>query len=106
MQRAWRRRVQRAEAAAEARAAIIARDSAVACRLAALEAEKAAIEDRTARNIATARAFRRLEAELREQGIRIANGVGTGGRQRKRLHERRRAERMAEDLLRRELEDW
>ena len=106
LQRAWHRRVQRAEAAAEARAAIIARDRAAACRPATLEAEKAAMEDRTARNIATARAFRRLEAELREQGIRIANGVGTGGRQRKRLHERRRAERMAEDLLRRELGDW
>ena len=103
LQRAWHRRVQRAEAAAEARAAIVDGDRAVACRLATLEAEKAAMEGRTTHNIATARAFRRLEAELHEQGIRIASGVGTGGRQRKRLHERRRAERRAEGLLVKEL---
>ena len=106
LQRAWRRRVRREEAATEASAAIIASDGEVARRLAVLEAEKVAMEDRTARNIATARAFRQLEAELRDQGIRIARGVGTGGRQRKRLHERRRAERTVEGLLMRELAIW
>ena len=106
LQRAWRRRVRREEAATEASAAIIASDGEVARRLTVLEAEKVAMEDRTARNIATARAFRQLEAELRDQGIRIARGVGTGGRQRKRRHERRRAERVTEGLLMRELAIW
>ena len=32
-----------------------------------------------ANSIATARAFRRLEAELCEQGISLTSGVGTGG---------------------------
>ena len=91
------------EALVEARATVIASAGEVARRLAALEAERAAMEDRTAHNIATARAFRRMEAELHQQGIRIASGVGTGGRQRKRLHERRRAERRAEGLLVKEL---
>tara|TARA_B110000008_G_scaffold239768_1_gene246660 strand:+ start:464 stop:760 length:297 start_codon:yes stop_codon:yes gene_type:complete len=98
--------VRREEAATEASAAIIASDGEVARRLTVLEAEKVAMEDRTARNIATARAFRQLEAELRDQGIRIARGVGTGGRQRKRRHERRRAERVTEGLLMRELAIW
>ena len=107
LQRAWRRRLRQEEAALEAsRAAVLASDKEVAHRLAVLEAEKAAMEDHAARNIATVRAFRKLEAKLREQGVRIAHGVGTGGRQRRRLRERQRAECIAEDLLKRELAIW
>ena len=106
LQRAWCNRVRREEAAAEARARECASDGEVASRLTVLEAEKAAMENRLANSVATARAFRRLEAELREQGIRLASGVGTGGRQRKRRHERRRAERMATSLSQRQLSMW
>ena len=106
LQRAWCNRVRREEAAAEARARECASDGEVASRLAVLEAEKAAMENRLANSVATARAFRRLEAELREQGIRLASGVGTGGRQRKRMHERRRAEHMVTSLLQRQLSMW
>ena len=54
------------------------------------------------RNIATVSAFRRLEAELRAQGIRFASGVATGGRQRKRAQERKRVERWVEGLWQRQ----
>ena len=63
-----------------------------------MEAERAAMEDRVARNLATVRNFRHLEADLREQGIRMKTGVGSGGRQRKLLRRQKQLEQVAERL--------
>ena len=62
------------------------------------EVHGAALAAVVERNVATARAFRQLEADLRIQGIRVASGAGTGGRQRALAREQRRRERIVDRL--------
>ena len=74
--------------------AILIRKSA-AGRIAIIRA--AAVQQR----VATVRAFRQLEVDLRAQGIRAVGGAASGGRQRARLREQRRREGIAERLWQR-----
>jgi hypothetical protein len=99
MQAAWRRCVWRRVVRNTRWAGLVAEaDAEAATRYAAREEMAAAVQQR----VATVRAFRQLEADLREQGIRVAGGAASGGRQRARLREQRRREGIAERLWQRQ----
>ena len=73
-------------------------DADIARRCATREAQTTVGTAVLQRRVATVRAFRQLEAELRAQGIRAASGAASGGRQRARLREQRRREQIAERI--------
>ena len=95
VQAAWRRCLRRRDARNTRWARLVAEaDADVARRLALQEERAAAVKQR----VATVRAFRQLEVDLRAQGIRAVGGAASGGRQRSRLREQRRREGIAERL--------
>jgi hypothetical protein len=125
LQSAWRQRVERRflptshtapgpyivpAALGQTRLASSARRSGAACKLqvawraciarrcAAQRVRAAVVTVAVQNRVATVQAFRQLEAELRVQGIRVASGAASGGRQRARLREQRRREQIAERL--------
>ena len=95
VQAVWRRRVRWRAARSERWARLVVEADADTARCYALQEERAAAVQQ---RVATVRAFRQLEADLRAQGIRAASGAASGGRQRARLREQRRREGIAERL--------
>ena len=98
VQAAWRRCLGRRIAHDARLAKSCAADAHLAMRYAAREVDAAAIEALVQRNVATVRAFRQLEADLRVQGIRVASGAASGGRQRAAARKRRQREGIVERL--------
>jgi hypothetical protein len=98
VQAVWRRRARWRAARNERWARLVAEaDVDMARRYALQEERAAAVQQR----VATVRAFRQLEVDLRAQGIRAVGGAASGGRQRARLREQRRREGIAERLWQR-----
>jgi hypothetical protein len=98
MQAAWRRCLRQRVVRNTRWAGLVAEADAEAARCYAAREEMAATVQQ---RVATVRAFRQLETDLREQGIRVAGGAASGGRQRARLREQRRREGIAERLWQR-----
>ena len=103
VQAAWRRCLRRRAVRNAHWALLVAEaDADLARRCAAQEEERAAAMATVQQRVATVRAFRQLEADLRAQGVRVASGSASGGRQRARLREQRRWERWEGEQRRRE----